>query len=40
MSDAIFKQLFGKILAPNDLYYKYIAEDNIDPGWKIVEGIK
>lgn len=40
MSDAIFKQLTVKISAPNDLYYKYVAEDNIFPGWKIVEGIE
>ena len=40
MSDAIFKQLIVKISAPNDLYYKYVAEDNIFPGWKIVEGIE
>ena len=40
MSDAIFKQLTVKISAPNDLYYKYIAENNIFPGWKVIEDVE
>ena len=40
MSEAIYKQLLLKITAPNDLYYKYISEENIFPGWKVIEGVE
>jgi len=40
MSDAIYKQLIIKITAPDDLYYKYISEENIFMGWKIIQGIE
>ena len=38
MSDAILKQLTVKISAPENNYYKYIAEQVIEPGWLLVKG--
>lgn len=40
MSEAIYKQLLIKITAPNELYYKYTTEENIFPGWKIIDGVE
>jgi DNA topoisomerase-1 len=40
MSDSIYKQLNLKIVAPQDKYYKYSSEENIFPGYKIIEGIE
>ena len=39
MSDAIYNQLVVKISAPNELFYKYTSEENIFPGWKVLEGV-
>jgi DNA topoisomerase-1 len=39
MSDAIYNQLVIKITAPNELFYKYTSEENIFPGWKVLEGV-
>ena len=39
MSNAIYKQLTVKITAPQDRLYKYVAEENIFPGWKAIKGI-
>ena len=40
MTDAIYKQLNLKISAPQDKYYKYSSEENIFPGYKIIQGIE
>ncbi len=40
MEDAIYKQLNIKIAAPQDKYYKYCSEENIFPGYKIIQGIE
>ena len=40
MADAVYNQIVAKISAPDDLFYKYIAEENIFPGWKIINGIE
>ena len=40
MAPAIYKQLVLKITAPESLYYKYVAEENIFPGWKAVNGVE
>ena len=40
MSDAIYKQLNIKISAPQDKYYKYSSEENIFPGYKIIQGVE
>ena len=40
MAPAIYKQLVLKISAPENLYYKYSAEENIFPGWKAVNGVE
>ena len=40
MAPATYKQLIVKISAPENLHYKYISEENIFPGWKVVQGIE
>ena len=40
MAPAIYKQLVIKISAPQKCYYKYVAEENIFPGFKIIGGIE
>ena len=40
MAPAIYKQLVCKISAPDNNYYKYNCENNIFPGWKIVNGVE
>ena len=40
MSDSIYKQLTIKITAPQDKYYKYSSEENVFPGYKIIQGIE
>ena len=40
MDDAVYNQIVAKISAPDDSFYKYIAEENIFPGWKIINGIE
>ncbi len=40
MAPAIYKQLNIKISAPQNYYYKYSAEENIFPGFKIIGGIE
>jgi DNA topoisomerase-1 len=40
MAPAIYKQLLLKISAPENLYYKYTSEENIFPGWKVVNGVE
>ena len=40
MSPAIYKQLIVKIIAPEEHLYKYTAELNVFPGWKIVQGVE
>tara|TARA_B110001452_G_C15236101_1_gene427958 strand:- start:279 stop:2693 length:2415 start_codon:yes stop_codon:yes gene_type:complete len=40
MSVAVYKQFQIKVIAPNNNYYKYTAEQNVFPGWKIVQGIE
>ncbi len=40
MSIAIYKQFQIKVVAPNNNFYKYTAEQNVFPGWKIVQGIE
>jgi len=40
MSDAIYKQLNIKISAPQNKYYKYSSEENVFPGYKIIQGIE
>ena len=40
MAPAIYTQLVVKISAPQNYLYKYSAEENIFPGWKIVQGIE
>tara|TARA_Y100000022_G_C13259785_1_gene382035 strand:- start:4331 stop:6751 length:2421 start_codon:yes stop_codon:yes gene_type:complete len=40
MAPAIYKQLVLKITAPQNYYYKYVAEENIFPGFKVIAGIE
>ena len=40
MAPAIYKQLVIKISAPQKCYYKYVAEENIFPGFKVIAGIE
>ena len=40
MAPAKYKQFITKITAPEKLYYKYIAEENVFPGWKIIQGVE
>ena len=40
MAPAIYKQLNVKISAPQNYYYKYSAEENIFPGWKVICGVE
>ena len=40
MSEAVYNQLYIKITAPENYNYKYTAEENIFPGWKIVQGVE
>ena len=40
MSDSIYKQLNLKISAPQNKYYKYSSEENLFPGYKIIQGIE
>ena len=40
MAPAINKQLVLKISAPDNNYYKYCAEENIFPGFKVIGGIE
>ena len=40
MAPSIYKQLVIKISAPQNYYYKYVAEENIFPGFKVIGGIE
>ena len=40
MAPAIYNQLVVKVSAPENHYYKYVAEINIFPGWKAVQGVE
>ncbi len=40
MANAIYNSLMLNICAPQNLIYKYSAEENIFPGWKIVNGVE
>lgn len=40
MAPAIYKQLNIKISAPQKSYYKYVTEENIFPGFKVIGGIE
>lgn len=40
MTAAIYKQFTTNITAPQNLLYKYSCEQNIFPGWKIIQGIE
>ena len=40
MAPAIYKQLVLKISAPQEHLYRYSAEENVFPGWKIVQGVE
>ncbi len=39
MANAIYNSLMLNISAPQSLIYKYSAEENVFPGWKIVSGL-
>lgn len=40
MANAIYNSLMLNISAPQSLIYKYSAEENVFPGWKIVNGLE
>jgi DNA topoisomerase-1 len=40
MAPAIYKQLVLKIIAPQEHLYRYSAEENVFPGWKVVQGLE
>ena len=40
MANAIYNSLMLNICAPQNLIYKYSAEQNTFPGWKIVNGVE
>jgi len=39
MANAIYNSLMLNISAPQNLIYKYSTEENVFPGWKIVDGL-
>ena len=39
MANAVYNSLMLNISAPQNLIYKYSAEENVFPGWKIVNGL-
>lgn len=39
MANAVYNSLMLNISAPQKLIYKYSAEENVFPGWKIVNGL-
>tara|TARA_B100000900_G_C20596052_1_gene723460 strand:+ start:109 stop:2568 length:2460 start_codon:yes stop_codon:yes gene_type:complete len=40
MAPALYKQLTIKISAPENHFYKYVSEENVFPGWKVVNGFE
>lgn len=40
MANAVYEQLKVSVTAPNKLLYKYTSENNIFPGWKIINGVE
>ena len=40
MAPALYKQLVVNISAPHEALYKYNAEENIFPGWKVIQGLE
>ena len=40
MAPALYKQLTLKISAPENHFYKYVSEENVFPGWKVVNGFE